>query len=129
MLPPKCGLHVGLMGWSWELDGCSWDSAAAVIMIVVAVIVAAAEAVALSFQQHQHVKHQQQQQPLLDMPGNVAARLVDPPPPPPPTKTFGLNSVEPGASLGRIWVPLIKSEGNCGGRGVWGLAQDLRTFD
>ena len=25
----------------------------------------------------------------------------------------------------RIWVPLIKLEGNCGGRGVWGLAQDL----
>ena len=21
----------------------------------------------------------------------------------------------------RIWVPLIKLEGNCGGRGVWGL--------
>ena len=39
---------------------------------------------------------------------NVAARLVGPPPP--PTKTFGLNSVEPGAPLG-------------------GLAQDVITFD
>ena len=57
---------------------------------------------------------------------NVVARIIDPPP---STKTFGLNSVEPGAPLGRIWVPLIKLEGNCGGRGVWGLAQDLRTFD
>ena len=41
---------------------------------------------------------------------NVAARLVDPPPPPPSTKTFGLNSVGPGAPLG-------------------GLAQDLGGFD
>ena len=29
----------------------------------------------------------------------------------------------------RIWVALIKLEGNCGGRGVWGLAQDLGGFD
>ena len=40
---------------------------------------------------------------------NVAALLVEGFPPP-PTKTFGLNSVEPGAPLG-------------------GLAQDLGTFD
>ena len=25
----------------------------------------------------------------------------------------------------RIWVPLIKLEGNCGGRGVWGLIKGL----
>ena len=26
-------------------------------------------------------------------------------------------------------MALIKLEGNCGGRGVWGLAQDLGGFD
>ena len=40
---------------------------------------------------------------------NVVARIVAPPPP--STKTFGLNSVEPGAPL------------------VGGLAQDLGGFD
>ena len=62
---------------------------------------------------------------------NVAARIVEGYPPPPSTKIVGLNSVEPGAPLGgwlRIWVPLIKLEGNCGGRGVWGLAQDLSSY-
>ena len=38
---------------------------------------------------------------------NVVARIIDPPP---STKTFGLNSVEPGAPLS-------------------GLAQDLGGFD
>ena len=54
---------------------------------------------------------------------NVAARLVVPPP---PTKTFGLNSVEPGAPLGRIWVPLIKFRRELRGPRGLGCSADAR---